>query len=56
MKLVFKDKSYIEINKNNIDKIVISIGAKDTKNALSMLVNSVEISIEDWEKIIKIES
>ena len=43
MKIVFEDKSYLDISKsNNPNMIIVSIGVKNSENQLS--VNSAEIS------------
>lgn len=50
-KLVFDDKSYIQIKKNE-DKIIIIISAKDQNNSLKKITNAVEISEEEFKTII----
>jgi len=51
MKIEFEDKSYIEIKKNN-DKIIIIISAKDHQNDLKKIINAVEITVEEYQKLI----
>lgn len=53
MKIEFEDKSYIECCKStNPGKILIIISAKDQSNALKKTTNTVEISVEDFKKLI----
>ncbi len=53
MKIEFSDKSYIECNKSDSPgKIIISIAAKDHQNPLKKTTNSVELSIEEFKKLI----
>lgn len=53
MKIEFADKSYIECSKSdNPGKVVLSISAKDHNNPLKRIVNAVEMSIEDFRKLI----
>lgn len=51
MKIEFEDKSYIEIKKNN-DKIFIIISAKDHQNNLKNIINAVELTLEEYNKLI----
>lgn len=53
MKITFEDKSYIEIKKSTNDKkIYIIIQAKDQNNPLKKITNSVEITEEEFKKLI----
>jgi len=53
MKIEFPDKSYIECRKSdNPGKVIISISAKDHQNALKKITNSVEITNEEFKKLI----
>ncbi len=53
-KLTFEDKSYIEMSKSNQpNKIFISIAAKDANNANKLIVNSVELTVEDFLMLVK---
>lgn len=53
MKIQFDDKSYIECRKSdNPGKIIISISAKDHENSLKKITNAVEITIEEFKKLI----
>ena len=51
MKITFEDKSYIECKKNN-DKVLIIISAKDEKNKLKRISNAVELTKEEFNKLI----
>lgn len=51
MKITFDDKSYIECRKSN-DKIVVIISAQDQNNPLRKVTNAVEITKEEWVKLI----
>lgn len=51
MKIQFDDKSYIECQKLN-NKIVIIVSAKDYNNPLKKITNSVDLSIEEFKKLI----
>lgn len=51
MKITFDDNSYIECRKSN-DKIVVIISAKDQNNPLKKITNAVEISKEEFKKLI----
>jgi tRNA threonylcarbamoyladenosine modification (KEOPS) complex Pcc1 subunit len=52
MKIIFDDKSFIECQKSPTDKIILTIGAKDSSDPLKKIVNSVEISTEEWSRLI----
>lgn len=51
-KIVFDDHSYIETIKSE-DKIIIAIAAADSDKPLSMIVNSVELTKDQFNIIIK---
>jgi nitrate reductase NapAB chaperone NapD len=53
MKISFPDKSYIECKKSdNPDKIIIIISAKDQNNSLKKITNAVEITKEEFKRLI----
>lgn len=53
MKITFEDKSYIECTKSaNPGKIVITISAKDHTDPLKKITNAVEITTEEFKKLI----
>jgi nitrate reductase NapAB chaperone NapD len=53
MKIQFEDKSYIECRKSdNPGKILIIISAKDQSNQLKKITNAVEITEEEFKKLI----
>lgn len=52
MKIEFQDKSYISLDKNE-NKIIVSIGAISPDNPLALIVNAVELTEEEFKKIIK---
>ncbi len=53
MKIEFEDKSYIECHKSdNPGKIVISISAKDHENPLKKITNAVELTTEQFRKLV----
>ncbi len=53
MKISFDDKSYIEcIKSDNPGKIVITISAKDRNDPLKKITNAVEITAEEFKKLI----
>jgi hypothetical protein len=53
-KLIFEDKSYIEIKKSSTEsnKIVLIIHAKDQSNALKRVINAVEITTDEFKQLI----
>lgn len=52
MKITFEDKSYVEIKKStNDNKIYIIIQAKDQNNPLKKITNSVEVTEEEFKKL-----
>lgn len=53
MKILFNDKSYIDCQSvDNGSKIIITISAKEQGNALKKIVNSVEITKEQFKQLI----
>jgi tRNA threonylcarbamoyladenosine modification (KEOPS) complex Pcc1 subunit len=51
MKITFEDKSFIECSKSN-DKIVLTISAKDRSDPLKKITNAVEITLEEFKRLI----
>lgn len=52
-KLIFDDKSYVEVRKSdNPDKIIIIISAKDSGNSLKKINNAVEITVAEFKQLI----
>ena len=53
MRITFEDKSYIECRKSDKeDQIIIIVSAKDQENPRKKTVNAVEISTEEFKKLI----
>ena len=53
MKITFDDKSYIECIKSaNPGKIIVTISALDHTDPLKKITNAVEISTEEFKKLI----
>ena len=53
MKILFADASYIDAQKSaNPGKIIISISAKDASNPLKKINNAVELTSEEFKKLI----
>jgi len=52
MKIEFKDKSFIEARKSNNGKVMIMIQAKDGNNPLKKITNAVELTIEEFKRLI----
>lgn len=53
MKIIFEDKSYIDCYKSNSPgKVVIVISAKDQSDALKKITNAVELTAEEFKKLI----
>jgi hypothetical protein len=50
MRIDFDNNSFIEIYYSE-DKIAIILGAKDSNNSLKKIVNSAEVSLEEWIKL-----
>lgn len=52
MRIDFEDKSFIVFeHSHSPGKVIISLGAKNFKNPLETIVNSVEISLEEFNKL-----
>jgi hypothetical protein len=53
MKITFDDKSFIECRKSdNPGKVVITISALDHSDPLKKITNAVEITTEEFKKLI----
>jgi tRNA threonylcarbamoyladenosine modification (KEOPS) complex Pcc1 subunit len=52
MKIEFDDKSYIECKKNEAGNILILIQAKDQSNPLKKIINSCELTLAEFKKLI----
>lgn len=53
MKIIFEDRSYIDCQKsNNPGKIMISISAKDYIDPLKKITNTIELTLEEFNKLI----
>jgi len=53
MKITFEDKSYIEcVKSDNPGKVIITISAKDRTDPLKKITNAVEITTEEFKKLI----
>jgi hypothetical protein len=53
MKIVFDDKSFIECKKSETpDKIIITISAKDGVNPLKKIINSCELTTDEFKQLI----
>lgn len=53
MRLDFEDKSYINIFLSAHNKVAISIGAKNASNPLQTIVNSLEITYDEFKKLVE---
>lgn len=52
MKITFEDKSYVEVRKSDeAGKVLVIIGARDVNNPLKNIVNCVELTKEEFEKL-----
>ncbi len=51
MKIQFNDNSFAECKKDG-DKIILIISAKDYDNPLKRISNSVELTIDEFKKLI----
>lgn len=52
-KLVFDDKSFVEVAKSNSPgKIILTIAAKDHNDPLKKITNAVEITAEEFKRLI----
>jgi hypothetical protein len=53
MKISFDDRSFIECRKSdNADKIIMIISAKDGNNTRKKITNAVEITMDEFKKLI----
>jgi hypothetical protein len=53
MKIIFDDRSYIDCYKSNQPgKIMIAISAKDATDPLKKITNAVELSVDEFKKLI----
>ena len=52
MKINFEDKSSIECRKSDTGSIFIIISAKDSSNPLKKITNAVEITADEFKKLI----
>jgi len=53
MKIQFDDRSFIKISKaTDSDKVIIVIQAKDHLNPLKKITNTVELTKEEFKKLI----
>jgi hypothetical protein len=53
MKIDFEDKSYISCQKSSSPgKIIIAISAKDGNDPLKKITNAVELTAEEFKKLI----
>ena len=53
MKIEFDDKSFVEIKMSDIPgKILIMIQAKDYSNPLKKITNAVDLSMDEFKKLI----
>mgnify|MGYP000337540494 CR=1 FL=1 len=51
MKVVFPDQSYIESTRTDHDTYIITIVAKDQLNNLKNIINSVELTSEQYQEL-----
>lgn len=53
MRIDFEDKSYIDCQKSDHpDKILVVISAKDHESPLKRIINTVELTTEQFKKMI----
>lgn len=52
MRIEFDGKGYIECNKTDTGKIALTISAKDQTNSRKKITNTVELTIEEFKKLI----
>lgn len=56
MKITFEDRSYIEIIRSNTPgKVMITIVARDPKEQLATIANSVEITENQLQQLMRLE-
>lgn len=52
MKIQFEDKSYVYFSMSDSGKIILVIGAKDYNNPSHEIVNSCEVSVQEFNKLV----
>jgi len=53
MKIEFEDKSYVECRKSDTPgKVIIAISAKDHENPLKKITNAVELTADEFKRLI----
>jgi len=52
MKIEFDDDSFVELLNSSPGKISIVLGARDHKNPLNIVINSAEITIKEFQKLL----
>ena len=53
MKIEFEDGAYIELTTStHSHKLIIAIGSKNAKNPLETVVNSAEITLEQFNQLV----
>lgn len=52
MRIDFGDSSYIEVHRTATGKIAVVLSAKDGKNSKNTIVNSAELTVEEFSKLI----
>jgi len=52
MKIEFDDKSYIEINKDDMGEITIMIQARDLDNAFKKITNVVRLTPQQFKDLV----
>jgi nitrate reductase NapAB chaperone NapD len=53
MKIEFEDKSYVECRKSDTPgKVIIAISAKDHENPLKKITNAVELTTDEFKRLI----
>lgn len=52
MKIEFSDRSSVECAKTDNGNILLVISAKDYENPLKKITNAVEITVEEFKKLI----
>ena len=56
MKITFEDKSFAEIKRSiTNDKIILTIGALDGQSKRVSIINSVELTQEQFDDLIKLQ-
>ena len=57
MKINFEDSSYIEVTKSpSPGKVMITIMAKSEQDSLKTIANSVELDMEEFNKLIQLDN